>query len=565
MKRFVSLLLLSGTIVGLGFACLSVIHQSVTIFSLFLWIISLISLYFYLRYTHPVNTHVAQYHTVDILSISLIAILILSSFQIFKTHYHYDETITAYTSWSLPDIFHINWFGVVPEKNEWVSQFPMLFHLLQKPFLMLWPNLLMVRISTWPYTIGTAIIVYLLAYMVFPRYTALLCSICYLFLGTQLYLSSIGLHFHGSTFFAIASMWLFLRTYQTQRFMYGMLLGLCMATSYATYTSSYLVLAIIGLFMGITLLHRKINSPNSVRCILRAYKTTLIFFAVAIAPLIVYASTVNNFFAQRIDQVNIITGSWRAPDEVFQNSSVYSVLLKHTNDALRSLILPNIGGMGEYWFGHQAFFEPYSGILFLLGFCIITGLVFKKKSLLWAIVVVNILCAFVLGLICTTHPPPFHRISIIYPYISLTIGAATYYISRLVHRNTFRVGIVCFMGILYVFLNIQHARNMISADVLLKSNDVLVIQNYITHNLPPHTPIYIAAFPANALGKELLFRTTNTYPMETTYLSALPDRQQNILLLLHRPDSSSIKKVIEKYPQLAPVPNIHLVDYMLFN
>jgi hypothetical protein len=306
------------------------------------------------------------------------------------------------------------------------------------------------------------------------------------------------------------------------------------------------------------------SHSNNLHYVLRAYTTALAFFAVAIAPIIVYASTVNNFFLERIDQVNIITGSWRDPSEVFQNSSAFGVLLKHTNDALRSLILPNIGGMGEYWFGHQAFFEPLSALLFALGFCIIIGLVLRKKSLLWAIVVINILCAFVLGMIFTTHPPPFHRISILYPYIGLSIGAAIYYISRLTKRRVIRIGIICLAGALYIFLNIRHAQNMINADVLLKSNDILVIQNYVTRELPPHTPIYIAAFPTNALGKELLFRTTNQYPIDTTYLPYLPSKQNNALLILHRPDDVSIQEVGKKYPHMKPVPNIHLVDYMLF-
>ena len=61
-------------------------------------------------------------------------------------------------------LLQIQWFVGYPEKGTWVSQFPILFHALQKPFFMLLgPTVDAVRISTWPYLALTVVYLYLLA------------------------------------------------------------------------------------------------------------------------------------------------------------------------------------------------------------------------------------------------------------------------------------------------------------------------------------------------------------------------------------------------------------------
>ena len=61
--------------------------------------------------------------------LALLTITTLLYFESFSTHYHQDEFITAYTSWTLPPVAHVDWFSAYPA--VWVSQFPVLFHILQ--------------------------------------------------------------------------------------------------------------------------------------------------------------------------------------------------------------------------------------------------------------------------------------------------------------------------------------------------------------------------------------------------------------------------------------------------
>jgi hypothetical protein len=84
-------------------------------------------------------------------------------------HFHYDEFITAYASLTLGSIERIDWFAAYPETG-WVARFPIPFFALQAPLLhLLGPSVEAVRISVWPYLVGTVIYLWLLARASFPE------------------------------------------------------------------------------------------------------------------------------------------------------------------------------------------------------------------------------------------------------------------------------------------------------------------------------------------------------------------------------------------------------------
>ena len=111
------------------FVAITVAARTVNLFSLIAWLSSIsIAVKIFLGKSSPQKHH-------DVLIPIILAISqlgILGYFSSLPTHYHQDEFITAYTSWTLPPINKLDWFAVYPP--VWVSQFPVLFHIFQKPF-----------------------------------------------------------------------------------------------------------------------------------------------------------------------------------------------------------------------------------------------------------------------------------------------------------------------------------------------------------------------------------------------------------------------------------------------
>src|SRR5262245_55042947 len=69
-------------------------------------------------------------------------------------HFHYDEFITAAGSRALPPLDRLDLFAAYPDPSAsyWVTRFPSLFFLLQKPLLLVGGvSIESVRWSVWPY------------------------------------------------------------------------------------------------------------------------------------------------------------------------------------------------------------------------------------------------------------------------------------------------------------------------------------------------------------------------------------------------------------------------------
>ncbi|TSC87382.1 MAG: hypothetical protein G01um10147_703 [Microgenomates group bacterium Gr01-1014_7] len=564
-NRFVKLLTLCIAIVLLFMVYSHVLKRTVSEISLILWLGSLLLFVWVLKEGRWRLPKLSRQILFDCVLLTLISTLFLLPFSLLSSHFHYDEHITAYTSFSLLSADKIDWFGVVPAKEEWVSQFPVFYHFFQKPFLVVYPSVLMVRISTWPYTIGVVIVLYLLTRLVYTRFLGLLSALTFITLGTQLYLGSLGLLFHSSTFFFMLSLYAFTRLYLYRTYPNAVLLALSMAVCYMVYTSSYIIAPFILTFMIFSFVKDRTVSLAAL------YGKTLIIFFAALSPSLLYAARIDNFFMQRVNQVSLFSGTWRSQQEIFHNiDSFLSVLTAHTSDAWRSLFLPDVGGGGEYWFGHQSFFEPVGFILFLLGIIIVLYQAIRRGSMILFIFPSAIAFTFVFGVVLTIHPPPFHRWSIAYPMIGFSIAQSVSWMFFKIRRRfypsrNFSNGILATALILFVISNVKHALSMTEKDKILKPQDIIMVSRYIRANVLPQAPIYIAAFPANAFGKELVFRTRNVYPITTTYFDYLPTAaKDNSLLVLHRPDDVSTQKVLARFPRARLIGNLNLKEYALF-
>lgn len=496
---------------------IAILGLPVSLWSLFVWLAAIaITIRLYWKKTRYI---LERHDIVFLVPAGIVALILLAYFSSIPWHYHQDEFITAYTSWTLPSITKIDWFAAYPD--VWVSQFPVLFHILQKPFFSLFgPSVWAVRISVWPYYLGILFFLYLLAKRIRPGSEKIV-SLLFIFFAPMLYLSSMGLHFISSTFFFIASLYFLL-------FYNAVLLGLFTALSYLTYTSSYVTGPIV--LLSALYLRRKLLP-------------VVVVVLVILLPFLVYAAFVNNFFLQRIDQVNAISGSWSdIPQKMKSGASLVSLIASQITTALRSLIQPGIAGIGGYNFGKLALFEPLGFLLFLMGFPIVV-----KRSF---VIVFAMFFTFLTNFILTTQPPAFHRISLLYPLFALSMGVVLYRQKR---------AVVILVVSLFALSNLNHVRTMIDNDKTLYPQNSRVIAQYLLKNVPRGSPVSIAAFAGFHLPQELVFRTNNGYRFVSDY--------HGETLILLNATQDTLSQLSKEYPNhriITELENISLGDLTLF-
>lgn len=525
-------------ILGLiGFTVLTVLTRTVSSLSLLTWLIS-IALTVRMFWKKSTDQRVPLLQKGDILFLvgtGVVGLTLLAYFSSISSHYHQDEFITAYTSLSLPPITKIDWFAAYPP--VWVSQFPVLFHILQKPFLVLFgPSIWAVRISVWPYYLGILFFLYLLTKRIVPA-AAKITAILFVFFAPMVYLSSMGLHFISSSFFFIASLY-FLIAYN------AVFLGAFTALSYLAYTSSYVIIPIIILT---NVLNLKKLIPAFIVCF------------VILSPFIAYAGFVNNFFIQRIGQVNALSGSWSdIPQKIKNGEHALLLIFNQTIYAFRSLQEPGIGGLGGYNFGKQALFEPLGFILFVLGFWFLLyhGARHERKLL---VVIVAIVVPFISNFILSTQPPAFHRISLLYPLFTLSMGIGL----------AGQKYIVFFpIVIIFALSNLMHVRTMINKDKTLYPQNSRLIAEYLLKNIPRGSQISIAAFPSFHLQQELVFRTNSGYRFVSEDFSTIRSTYRGEPLIMLNPAPSALSQLSKEYPNhrmIAELENTSLGDLTLFS
>jgi len=305
MKKFVPLFL---SLIASLIVAQNVYRETVTSTSLFIYLFSIVScILFFTNIPKKLSLNTSALRSkselVIILFLIVLQLSLLKYFSSFPFHYMQDEFVLAYTSYFLPLQNNINWFSDFPNKSEWFIQFPIIFFVLQKPFLMfLGPSVESIDISTWPYDILIIVYLYLLAKEYFKnRYFSYVVPVVYIFLAPSLYLSSLGLFHVSSVFFFLASFYYFLLTIRRQERKYAVLCGIFVSLSYLTYTSSYIALPLLFLFVLIEAV-----TKQSLK-VLRLFVPSAVIIPIVMLPFLTYAVTKNNLFTQRISQVSFLS------------------------------------------------------------------------------------------------------------------------------------------------------------------------------------------------------------------------------------------------------------------
>jgi len=479
----------------------------------------------------------------------IIHLFLLSVFASVPWHFHFDEFIVSYTSLTLPPAAQINWFGAYPPM--WVAQFPLLFYILQKPFLLFGPSIWAVRISVWPYAMGLLIYLYFLVKSVWSKQLARIAVLIFVFFAPELYITSTGLHFISSEFFYLAALTHFILYMNTKSTGHLFPLTLYIVACYLTYTSSYAVVPVL-LISAVLLL---IGNWSERKLFLSSVAKVLIAAFILFLPFLLYHFLDTPFLTQRINQVNIVNGSWSTTTEKLKSGmSRSAIVTKQAKDAFSSLIIPGIGGMGGYEYGHRALLTPMEGILFVVGCIILFGMLLKKQWVFPVSYVVLMMIPFITGFVLTTHPPPFHRISILYPWICIPIALAIDFVAGGIGRYTqTKKGIyVVVLVIVTGIYSLIHVSAMIQGDKIVTNWDSVRITRFIEQIVKPGLPILIGADNTNFhYFYELTFRfgTKRTVSIKEKD-EAVASFQGNGPLLLRSASDNDMTSIFARYPNV---------------
>lgn len=536
---------------------IDVYFNTVTLFSLFLYFLSITI--FVILFKNRETTKLIQKGETKgksnkrgvliLLFLIIVQIALLAYFSNFPFHYHEDEFIEAYTSFSLPAVDKINWFSVFPDKQSWVAQFPILFFIFQKPFFMLFgPSIESIRISTWPYQVLILIYLYLLSKEYFSsRLSSASSILIFIFLAPNLYISSIGIHVISSTLFLLAGFYYLTLMMKKHNSNHAILCGIFTALSYLTYPGSYIALPIFLIFLTVESVKQWSLKPA------KFFIITLVFWFLIMLPFLVYALTKDNFFTQRLGQVNFPWGTWGQTQQQLQaGSNLINLVKAQALINVKSLYDNGFGGIGEYYFGRQALFNPVTFAFLLAGFCIsIYKGIFKNRSYLYPISIIIIV--FLTGMILTIPPGAIHRLSVVFPFIALVMAMVVDLISKRVklgNKNISLLYLVIALLLIFCLTNFKSAITMIKEDKKISIlTDSVYISSYIEENVPKGSMILISAFPSYHLQRELIFRTRNSYKFTTNYFpEILPFTDKNNILILHYPDSSQIQQLYSNFP-----------------
>lgn len=181
----------------------NIIDRTVSNWSLFFWISSLILLYaafpFISRIKNTENKTSFRNFPI-ILSIILFGIIIRIFLMLNTTSFHIDEYLTAHYSYSLGDLSKLDWFGMYPPVGEWICQFPLLYFFFQKLFFNIFGlSTLTMRFSILPYITIIFVSLFLLTKRLYNEKTAITAILIFAIFSPDLYLSRWSLHFVSST------------------------------------------------------------------------------------------------------------------------------------------------------------------------------------------------------------------------------------------------------------------------------------------------------------------------------------------------------------------------------
>ena len=491
----------------------------------------------------------------SIRSIAPIALLVvvqlalLRYFGTFPTHFQHDEFITAYASWSLPDLTRIEWFVGYPEKGTWVCQFPILFFVLQKPFLMVFgPTVDAVRVSVWPYLVLTTVYVYLLAKELSGRWAyAFAAALCGIVFAPSLYLSSIGVHFHSSTLFLIGSVYHLVRLLRTESRVQGVVVGLYCGMAYLTYTSSYITLPLLLGYVVYESLVRRTVKP------LKLFLPSLVVFVVVLLPFVVYALSVDNYFLQRAEQINSLSGKDYGQPALDYGGQALAFLLDHLASNVKALYeAGHVAKETGYLFGGQPFFSPLGLVLFAVGCLVGLYRAFFRSERGYLLVLGVVFLSFASGMVLTMPAGGFHRISLAYPFVGIAIASGAFLpltalelgkLRRVRNWLVWPLVVVVLVGA-FAVTSTSRGYQMVVPD---QTHDSPLVARYIQEHVPSSDSVVVAFDPYYHLARELFFRLDGRKITSEPVPAVLADHDFDVVILAYA-STKEVAQVIERYP-----------------
>jgi len=215
---------------------------------------------------------------------------------------HGDELLTAYFS-KTHDFLHTSFFSPMPNRGEWVSQFPTPFFLLQRWSLdIVGASVAAVRLSTLPYVVIVSALLYRIARQLADRTTALLAVVLYAFFFPGVYLDASGFMFISSTAAFLGFFYFALRNLHETGCRAAAAAGVLMGACYLTYSSSYLALPVFLVFFLFDLVRRRRFA------VVRNLVTSLLGFWIVLSPFLSDPQGGQSYLFQRGSQVALLTG-----------------------------------------------------------------------------------------------------------------------------------------------------------------------------------------------------------------------------------------------------------------
>jgi 4-amino-4-deoxy-L-arabinose transferase-like glycosyltransferase len=474
------------------------------------WFLSLFPFALATRRRRPIERETASLPARALLLLAVAALPVLVRVANFDSdRMHTDEFISSYFS-ATHDFAHSSFFSPIPKWYEWEAQFPSPYFFLQRVFFTLFgESILTLRLSVQIYVALVSVMLFLIVREIFDQKAAWIAVVLYSFFAVSVWLETLGLHFISSTAVFTAFFYFALREYRTGEMFYAALAGIACGLCYLTYYSSYLAFPMLLAFCALHWLRKRSW------LVLQNFAITLAGMLLVLAPFVAFGLRSGNYVWHRTNQVSLLTGEWSRYREQIANGtrSPLSVIGENLALSLKSFVQDDIGGHGGYDFGHRAFFDRFTLVLFLAGALAGLVLLFRKTELFFVFLAIG--ASFMTGMVLTIPPPAYHRFSIAFPFLVILMTLPLSLLLR-IRPLPMSVRYALAGGLLLLFACVNQ-RRFVEAVCLDAPADELRLARFLNQRYPGRS-LYLAAYGGFGFEKVLYFAMKNRPPkIQTDY------------------------------------------------
>lgn len=471
-------------------------------------------------------------------------------FAAFPNHFHYDEFITAYASATLPSPGQLDPFAGFPTVGQWICQFPIVFFALQAPFFLVGPSLEAIRVSVWPYLVLSAVYLYAMGgRYVRTRALRAVAVAAFVGLAPNLYLASLGVHFHSSVLFVLACLYHYERAAETGSRPHAALAGLWLGLSFLTYTASFLALPAVLAFAAFGFAFRRGPSIGVLARVLAG-------LAAVMLPWAVYAATWTNYFVERPGQVGDQLKTAATTGGLDERAAKLGELLGgwlQTN--ARAVYEPGLGGVTDYDFGHRALLDPFTLALLGLGTTVALWRAARRRDDAPLRPIVVVLLGWLLGMVLTQPAGAFHRIGVVFPFVGLLIAMGLEAFGDVLGRwsRQARLGLPLTGAAALVAVNWLAVTRMIELE---GPKPTEAVARYLVAHAAPGAHLTISADPVFHLQRELYFRTHDRFRVTTGWFGDVLPTLGDGPIVVYAPQPSDAAALRERFPDWTYVSDV---------